>query len=59
MNKKEYRAYRADWEKALKDGRVVRLSETTLRSYPTIAMRDHALAELKAAGLPVSIVTKN
>jgi hypothetical protein len=57
VTKKEARARKAAWQQALSEGRVVRYNEgLTLVSYPTMAARDKALSEAKAAGVPAAIV---
>lgn len=51
-----HRAQRAAfWRAALADGRVLRFDALTMRAYPTVAMRDAAIAEAAAAGLSVTI----
>lgn len=56
MTKKQAKARKAAWHQALVDGRVVRWSETSLQSYPTIAERDAALAKNAAGGFIGTIV---
>jgi hypothetical protein len=56
MTKREYRAARADWTKALMDGRVIRVGDT-FTSYPTIDARDKAIARLSYNGVPFTVVT--
>lgn len=52
MTKKEYLARRADWDKAMAEGRIVCFPELSQsRSYPTEEMRDAALAEAEKAGV--------
>jgi hypothetical protein len=56
MTKREYRAARAEWTKALAEGRILRVGNT-LTSYPTIEARDAAIAKIERGGVTVSIVT--
>jgi hypothetical protein len=46
MTKKEYREYKANWNAALVEGRVVRFSDTLMKAYPTVGQ---ALAAIAAA----------
>lgn len=69
MTKKEARKFREDyatakrlgtaqgpWARAVEEGRVVRLTETSFRSYPTVEAASEGLREALAAGLPARIV---
>jgi hypothetical protein len=56
MTKREYKAYRANWTKALSEGRVVRVGNG-LTAYPTIEARDKAIAGFMRDGLPFTIAT--
>ena len=56
MTKKEYKARKAAWQQALTEGRVVRFAENSLTSYPTIEMRDAALAKAALGGIRGEIV---
>lgn len=56
MTKKEYRKSVADWNRALEDGRVIRIDELNMKSFPTISMRDAELAKLQACGVNARIV---
>jgi hypothetical protein len=51
MNKKQARAQKAAWQAALIEGRIVRWNENTMTSYPTIEMRDTAIAKNAAGGI--------
>lgn len=55
--KAEAKAQKAEWAKALVEGRVVRFNDgLTLKAYPTIEARDLALAAFAAAGMDAEIV---
>lgn len=49
----------AAWTQALREGRVLRINEETLTSYPTIARRDLAMADATAGGNMVEVVEEN
>ena len=55
MTKKEYKARKLAWQQALADGRVVRYVDS-LTSYPTVAMRDVAIAKAAQGGIVGEIV---
>lgn len=50
------RARNEAWALAIKEGRVLRLTATAFKSYPTVDAADAAYAELRATGLPVTRV---
>lgn len=52
----EARTQRAEWEKALSEGRVIRCPTAMLQSFPTLEARDAALKKLRANGLKAEIV---
>lgn len=57
MTKKEARAHNRNWSQAVADGRVVAIGDgSTMTAYPTIAMRDNAIANLERGGVPYRIV---
>lgn len=56
MTKREYRAIRAEWSHALQAGRVVSFGDgSTMRAYPSIAMRDDATAQAARDGIAFRI----
>lgn len=57
MTKKKYAKSRAEWRKALVEGRVVRANEsTTLTSYPTREEAEAACRRINAGGMPAELV---
>jgi len=57
MTKKEARARKNDWMRAVAEGRVVRLNGgMQMTSYPTVAAAQAAQTELSAQGLDAEIV---
>jgi hypothetical protein len=57
MTKKEAKARKQAYTKALKEGRVVRYNDgCSFRSFPTVAAAEAHLAELLAAGHAANIV---
>jgi len=59
MTKKEAKARKEAWNKAIDEGRALRFGNGQyFKSYPTIEACHAALAEAKAAGFPCNIIVK-
>ena len=57
MTKKEAKARKEAYTKALKEGRVVQYNEgCSFRSFPTVAAAEAYLVEIKGAGVAAKIV---
>ncbi len=58
MTKKEALTRRAEWDRALSEGRVIRYNDgASFTSYRTLAERDLALVVAKAQGITAEVVS--
>lgn len=56
MTKKQAKARKLAWQKALAEGRVVRFDNVSLTSYPTVDQANVAVKRIVDAGLNGEIV---
>jgi hypothetical protein len=58
ISKRESRQQRTDWARAVEEGRVLKVSDTTFKSYPTAQACDAAFVKLRAQGIPAQRVPR-